>query len=207
MCATGFTAEGLLRHGSAIEIYPMFGKAVAVLEPFWAAGFSFARGHFAVRVPYDCCTPMLFQGEEIDVAIRAWTSGYDIYTPHNSVAFHPYHRKKRPPMFWENNDLHKGEGMKAARRVQGLTQLGHPSKGSFDHTDEKMYGLGFARSADDFFKLFGIDRTTHKITKDLCRWSTSGKMHKQLTAFMRPDRRGIDYERAFQALGPPESIQ
>ena len=60
MCATQFTPEGLLRHGSAIEIYPMFG-ASPVLHPFWAAGFSFARGHFAVRVPYDCCTPMLFQ--------------------------------------------------------------------------------------------------------------------------------------------------
>ena len=55
----------------------------------------------------DCCTPMLFQGEEIDVAVRAWTHGYDMYTPHNSVAFHPYHRKSKPPMFWENSNQHK----------------------------------------------------------------------------------------------------
>ena len=51
MCATEFTGDGLLRHGSAIEIYPMFGPS-PVLEPFWAAGFSFARGHFSLRVPY-----------------------------------------------------------------------------------------------------------------------------------------------------------
>ena len=70
MCATSFTGDGLLRHGSAIEVYPMFG-ASPVLEPFWAAGFSFSRGHFVLRVPYDCCTPMLFQGEEIDIAVRA----------------------------------------------------------------------------------------------------------------------------------------
>jgi hypothetical protein len=69
MCATQFTGEGLLRHGSAIEIYPvrrqkralwatcrshpeslvflfvvrllqMFGPKAPVLHPFWAAGFS-----------------------------------------------------------------------------------------------------------------------------------------------------------------------
>jgi [Skp1-protein]-hydroxyproline N-acetylglucosaminyltransferase len=78
MCSTGFTSEGLLRHGSAIEIHPMFGPKEPVLQPFWAAGFSFARGHFVLQVPYDCCTPMLFQGEEIDIAVRAWTLGYDL---------------------------------------------------------------------------------------------------------------------------------
>ena len=37
------------------------------------------------RVPYDCCLPMLFQGEEISIGIRAWTFGYDLYAPHTSV--------------------------------------------------------------------------------------------------------------------------
>ena len=157
MCATGFTSEGLLRHGSAIEIWPMFGKS-PVLEPFWAAGFSFARGHFALRVPYDCCTPMMFQGEEIDIAVRAWTQGYDIYTPHNSVAFHPYSRKSKPPMFWENANAHKGEGMRSARRVQGLIKIGSPPESSYDTTGSSMYGVGIKRSADDFYDLFGIDR-------------------------------------------------
>jgi hypothetical protein len=31
------------------------------LQPFWAAGFSFSRGHFVVRVPYDSRLPMMFQ--------------------------------------------------------------------------------------------------------------------------------------------------
>ena len=43
---------------------------------------SFSRGHFVTRVPYDCCLPMLFQGEEISIGIRAWTFGYDLYAPH-----------------------------------------------------------------------------------------------------------------------------
>jgi len=32
-----------------------------MLQPFWAAGFSFSRGHFVLRVPYDPYMPMLFQ--------------------------------------------------------------------------------------------------------------------------------------------------
>ena len=192
--------KGLLRHGSAIEIYPMFGPS-PVLEPFWAAGFSFARGHFTLRVPYDCCTPMLFQGEEIDIGIRAWTQGYDLYTPHNSVAFHPYNRAKKPPMFWENNAKHKGESMKSARRVQALIEMGKPPSNTFDGSHREAYTVGTKRHADDFYALFGVNREIKSITKDLCSWSTSGQMHKQLTAYMRADKKGIDYERAIKELG------
>ena len=35
----------------------------SMLQPFWAAGFSFARGHFTVQVPYDPYLPMVFQGK------------------------------------------------------------------------------------------------------------------------------------------------
>jgi len=203
MCATAFTGEGLLRHGSAIEIYPMFGPKAPVLHPFWAAGFSFSRGHLTVRVPYDCCTPMMFQGEEIDVAARAWTAGYDMYTPHNSVAFHPYNRKSKPHMFWENTARHKGEGMRSAIRVQALIEMApNPAAlAGYDSTDAARYGLGTVRSVDDFYALFGLDREHRKVTKDLCRWSTSGQMHRQLVAFMRPDKKGIDYAKAFAVLG------
>lgn len=31
------------------------------LQPYWAAGFSFSRGHFVYRVPYDGYLPMVFQ--------------------------------------------------------------------------------------------------------------------------------------------------
>jgi hypothetical protein len=163
----------------------MFGPS-PVLEPFWAAGFSFARGHFTLRVPYDCCTPMLFQGEEIDIGIRAWTNGYDLYTP---------------PMFWENSAQHQGESMRSARRVQAAIKMGDPAPSSFDCTDREAYATGTVRSADDFYALFGIDRAAKAVTKDLCLWSTSGQMHRQLTAYMRPDKKGIDYGRAIQELG------
>ena len=141
------------------------------------------------------------------MAVRAWTSGYDLYTPHNSVAFHPYSRKKRPPMFWENSKAHGGEGMGSALRVQGLTELGFPPAGSFDAQRKELYGLGSKRSADDFYDLLGIDRKQRRVVKDLCLWSTSGKMHRQLSPFLRADKKGIDYDAAFKELGPPAGIR
>ena len=76
-----------------------------MLEPFWAAGFSFARGHFVANVPYDCCLPMVFMGEEISIGIRGWTHGYDFYANQQSVVFHEYAqesaRRRHVPKFWE----------------------------------------------------------------------------------------------------------
>lgn len=63
MCNSAF--EGMaparyLRHGSQPEDFAII-RDMPQLQPFWAAGFSFSRGHFKIRVPYDGRTPMVFQ--------------------------------------------------------------------------------------------------------------------------------------------------
>ena len=92
-----------LRHGSQPEQTPYI-KDMPQLQPFWAAGFSFSRGHFKVKVPYDAYQPMVFQGEEIAIGIRGFTHGYDFYAPRESVVFHEYaersNRRKKVHMFW-----------------------------------------------------------------------------------------------------------
>ena len=49
-----------LRHGSQPEEVAAI-RDMPQLEPFWAAGFSFSRGHFKLQVPYDGYQPMVFQ--------------------------------------------------------------------------------------------------------------------------------------------------
>jgi len=83
MCNSDF--EGMhpqryLRHGSQPEAQPVI-RDMPQMQPFWAAGFSFSRGHFKVRVPYDALQPMVFQGEEIAIGVRGFTYGYDFYAP------------------------------------------------------------------------------------------------------------------------------
>ena len=55
-----------LRHGSQPERVPSI-KGTPQLQPWWAAGYSFSRGHFVVNVPYDPYQPMIFQGEEMSI--------------------------------------------------------------------------------------------------------------------------------------------
>lgn len=65
MCVSDFEGKGAskhLRHGQQPEGRPGI-KGQPTLHPFWAAGFSFARGHFVIQVPYDQFLPMVFQGE------------------------------------------------------------------------------------------------------------------------------------------------
>ncbi len=56
----GLAPARYLRHGAQPEEFPEI-HGLPQLEPYWAAGFSFSRGHFKLRVPYDAYQPMVFQ--------------------------------------------------------------------------------------------------------------------------------------------------
>ena len=53
-------------------------------------GFIFADGSIVKEVPYD--PEISFFGEEICFAMRAWTRGWDIYSPSKDIVYHFYHR-------------------------------------------------------------------------------------------------------------------
>jgi hypothetical protein len=114
MCNTNYEGgvQGKhLRHMSQPEGFPNI-KDMSQLEPYWAAGFSFSRGHFIVNVPYDLYQPMIFQGEEMSIGIRGFTIGYDFFAPMRSVCFHHYASQNKDlmkiPHFWENSDHYAG---------------------------------------------------------------------------------------------------
>ena len=57
------SCTGTLHNPSADEVSPVAPRPATPHEPvlhgYWGAGISFSRGHRAVSVPYDCCTPHL----------------------------------------------------------------------------------------------------------------------------------------------------
>jgi hypothetical protein len=175
-----------------------------MLNPFWAAGFSFGRGHFVVQVPYDQFLPLVFHGEEISMTVRGFTHGYDFYAPVRNVAYHIYaireNRDKRRNVkkFTENEVLFPGAKREAYLRLNGIIGTGKPSL-DYNHTQEANYGLGKVRSRDTFFLTFGIHPDTRKIEDDLCDFvqGRNGKepMHTIFTPSLRFDSMGIDYSR------------
>jgi len=204
MCNTYYEGgvQGMhLRHGSQPERVPSV-HGTPQLQPWWAAGYSFSRGHFVVNVPYDAYQPMIFQGEEMSIGIRGWTIGYDYYAPERSVCFHHYavgkNAKARNNVkhFWENGNMYKGTGKKAMSRLLGIVHMNpEVDPSSWDHTEEDKYGLGGVRTPEKFYKLFGIDVVKKTTQGHLCQFvhEHGGKMHKQFTPHLRSDGMGVDY--------------
>lgn len=114
VCGAAYEGSGhdrRLRHDmehQPLSLSPVHG--MPQLQPFLSTGFLFSRGHFILQVPYDPKLPMILRtDEEISMALRAFTHGYDIYTPERSVCFdsslaEPASKKS----FHEHLHLYKG---------------------------------------------------------------------------------------------------
>jgi len=58
---------------------------------FISGHFIFTLGQFVLEVPYD--PNLYFHGEESSLAARAYTFGYDIFSPHFPIVWHEYTRE------------------------------------------------------------------------------------------------------------------
>lgn len=61
----------------------------------FAAGFNFSHSSMIEDCPYDLELHHLFFGEEISLALRLFTSGYDLFAPPETVCFHLWSRDHR----------------------------------------------------------------------------------------------------------------
>jgi len=199
MCKTDYEGNGKLkhlRHGQQPEGIPGIHNE-PTLHPFWAAGFSFARGHFVVQVPYDQYEPMVFQGEEIFMGLRGWTYGYDYYTAEISVAFHMYGIKsntkarKKVKLFWENSNLYPGAAVQGMKRLNGIIGTGDPGD-VFYNAEEKEYGLGKVRPKEQFYKLYGIHTERKTVEDHLCAF-VGKPMMAMFKPHLRKNHMGIDF--------------
>mmetsp|Transcript_10231 Transcript_10231/g.13313 ORF Transcript_10231/g.13313 Transcript_10231/m.13313 type:complete len:561 (-) Transcript_10231:1558-3240(-) len=191
--------DGLVRNKGAAE-GPQ--RPVPMLQPFWAAGMSFSRGHLTLRVPYDCCTSMMFTGEEFSMLLRSWTHGYDVYAFNESLIFHYYppSRLKQVPLFWENTKRMGGHKvrLKSTNRMRILLDLTGSTASKikdYDDTDSEKYGLGKVRQVSTFLAIFGIGvNQTNPVIQDHCGKIMSGKVHSYLTQYLERNT-GIDYSK------------
>jgi hypothetical protein len=116
------------------------------------AGCLFAPARLLQEVPLD---PWLyFHGEEQNLAVRAWTHGWDIWHPPDLPVYHLYGRQEARPVHWEESEdrdrpvkwwqLHQ----QAEQRMAALL---------FEQADLGVYGLGQARSLGHYAASSGID--------------------------------------------------
>lgn len=146
-----FDEDGMLRQAAEPLQPPASADPPALRSPLWAAGFSFSDGCAVLEVPYDPELRELFFGEEVLMAARLYTSGFDFFAPPEAVVYHLWSRSARPP---ELHDPHKEEKQLAKRRAQAIVrQLLEMEAGGLGG----CRGLGTARSLQQFAAAAGVD--------------------------------------------------
>ena len=142
----------------------------SILVPFWAAGFSFSKSHVRINVPFDPYTQYVFNGEEFHFATRAWTHGYDFYSPPFDIAFHRYYghntkRKNINDIKNKDSNTIRQESEKRINSLWGLLELRTPSNvNQANLIDIDKYPLGRKRSLKNYWKFAGIEPISRNIT-------------------------------------------
>lgn len=112
------------------------------------AGFIFTTGDIVKEVPYD--PEIAFFGEEICFAMRAWTRGWDIYSPCKIILYHFYSREGYKKI-WKDRNL----------RVASWKQIEEDSRRKQKNVlcgiEQGIYGPGNYRHIKLYEKLCGID--------------------------------------------------
>ena len=114
-----------------------------VTARFYSAHFAFTVGQFSTEVQHD--PEFYFHGEEISIAARAYTHGYDLFHPHKVVIWHEYTRKGRTKQ-WDDD---KEWGMKNTFSHSKNRQL-FGMDGEEVTLDFGVYGFGTERTLKDY---------------------------------------------------------
>lgn len=158
----------------------------------YAGGFNFGAAHAVIdEVPYDTMgLQHLFFGEELSMAVRFYTHGYDLYAPEQTVCYHLWSRAHRPTFIKDHRQL-----------VQDKIRKDSAAAASRDKVRKQLlgetgligipYGLGTQRSASDFAKLLGVNHADHTTATNGRRWEDSdlseedfvARNHETLRAF------------------------
>jgi hypothetical protein len=122
---------------------------------FLSAGFLFTLGRFCTEVRYD--PGLYFHGEEISMAVRAFTSGYDLFHPHRTILWH-YYLRPRMPKHWNDHpnwSVWDNASVRKTRQLLGMSSGKGPYKFG-------AYGLGSIRTLEAYEKYAGISFSRRK---------------------------------------------
>lgn len=125
---------------------------------FYSAHFAFTVGDFCKEVRHD--PNYYFHGEEISIAVRAYTHGYDLFHPHQLVCWHEYTRKGRTKQWDDDKEWHirNNTSHLRNRKLFGMD-------GETQDIDFGPYGFGTVRTLRDYEKYSGLSFKKRAIQK------------------------------------------
>ena len=126
-----------------------------------AGGFIFTKGDFVKEIPYD--PQFYFSGEEQNLALRAFTHGWDLFHPqyHYIPLCHLYKSQGQ-----ESQGLHWRKDIEEDRKIKWTERHAVAKKrlcALIAGKLEKPYGLGNERSLEDYAACSNINYSTFTI--------------------------------------------
>jgi len=171
MSIQAFSADGLPQL-KPVEI-PLVPRRTRPLRArFLAAGFLFTLGSFVEEVGYD--PDLYFFGEEIAMTLRAFTHGYDLFHPRETLVWHDYVRAYARRHWTDRAKPEEAPGV-SAEPEHDVPDHEAPDHEAMDkQSREKIrrllhgepvgsFGLGTARSLADYESYAGVNLRRRKV--------------------------------------------
>jgi glycosyltransferase involved in cell wall biosynthesis len=117
---------------------------------FYSAHFCFTLGQFSKEVQHD--PEFYFHGEEISIAARAYTHGYDLFHPHKVVIWHEYTRKGRTKQ-WDDDKAWVQKNTYSHSKNRRLFSM---DSEVYNPEEFGIYGFGGERTLRDYEKYAGL---------------------------------------------------
>lgn len=137
---------------------------------FMSGHFSFGSNKWAKEIRHD--PDIYFSGEEINLTVRSFTHGYDLFHPHRLIIWHSTMREERAGMLVWDDQYKRGDNMWwkqqdiGRAKIRKLLRVARATDPEFDLTG---YDLGTVRTLRDYEKYAGIHfkkMAFQKYTKD-----------------------------------------
>ncbi len=157
MAALHFDDQGILRLQGINEPYSPNGSEKAPCpNAFVAAGMLYGPSEMIQAAPYD--PNLYFYGEEISLALRLWSHGFNLYNPDKPLIFHLYKQAGLShTTHWADHEDWQQLNQRSIQRVQALMK---------GNNLEEPFGLGEKRTLEAWQAWSGIDLERQQISPE-----------------------------------------
>jgi len=120
---------------------------------FISGHFAFARTDWAKEIKHDA--DIYFSGEELNLTVRSFTHGWDLFHPHKLVIWHATMREERSgKLVWDDQSKRGEDWWTAQNNARAkIRQLLRTEDNGYDLTG---YDLGTVRTLRDYEKYAGV---------------------------------------------------
>jgi hypothetical protein len=136
---------------------------------FLSGHFAFGPNKWAREVRHD--SDIYFSGEEINLTVRSFTSGYDLFHPHRVIIWHATMREERAGMLVWDDQSKRGDNMFWKQQDIGRSKIRQLLRTEDNGFDLTSYDLGTVRTLRDYEKYAGI----HFKKKSFQKWTSDRK--------------------------------